>query len=101
VVLLQFHVGGRQELDFNPHWHLAVAEVHGRHQLKVLVTLFVSAGVEQELQEFRIPTVVELGRIERQIDVDASDVLGIRAGKRRSGTQPPTTTIASWKEART
>ena len=33
VVLLEFHVGGRQELDFNPHRHLAIPEIHVRDQL--------------------------------------------------------------------
>jgi hypothetical protein len=82
VVLLQFHVGRSQELDFNPHGHLAVAEVHRRHQLKVLVTHVVAAGVEQELQKFGIPTVAELDGVERQINVDTSDVLGICGWKK-------------------
>ena len=52
---------------------------------KSFVSLVVAAGVKQELQKFGVSTVAELDGVERQIDVDAPDVPGIRGRKKEVG----------------
>jgi hypothetical protein len=85
LVFLQLHISSSQELDFDPHTSLDVPEVDDRHHLKGLIALLISACIEEKLQEFCVPTVLELPRVKGQIYVNASDVLGLGFGKKQIG----------------
>ena len=60
-------------------------QIHGCHELRVLVTLLILTSIEDELQEFRITPVSQLGGIERQVDIDAANVFGFHIGKQEVG----------------
>jgi hypothetical protein len=77
------------ELDVNTYRGLAVAKVHHRHELETLVASFVSAAIEQHVQEVRVPTVTELGSVECQVYVDTSNVFSRRITNKKI-RHPPT-----------
>ena len=43
--------------------------------MEVLATLHVALSVQQELDDFRVAAVPQLGDIEAQVDINATDVL--------------------------
>jgi hypothetical protein len=75
--------------DFHLHRRLAVAEVHDRHKLKVLLSFLVSPGIEEELQELGVSPISQFRRIEGQIDVDAPDML-LRGCRKQEARHPST-----------
>lgn len=83
VVLLQLHIRRSQELNFYSHRSLVVSEIHRRHELEVLLPPLISPGVEEKLQQLGVPPVSQLRGIERQIDIDASNMFPLCGPKEK------------------
>lgn len=60
---------------------IAIPEIDSAHQLEFLVPLAISAGVQKQLEQFRVPAVRQLRRIEGKVHVDAPNVCRCAVGE--------------------
>ncbi len=62
VVLPHLHIIRGEELHFHPHRLFGVSEVDGSHQLEVLGSLPIPAGIEEQFDQLGVPSVRQLRR---------------------------------------
>ncbi len=65
----------KSKIDIDPDGLLPVTQIDIREELKRLFAPLVTARVQQQGQQLRIPAIREFGRVKREIDIDAFHML--------------------------